>query len=117
MLYCHNVVTLLQYIRKCYNCSILLSITKRSSKLVLDMEIKFIVPIHEYKGHCVVCTDKANMMDVYTVRNMMDVYTVKNMMDVYTVRNMMDVYTVRNSLSYTTSTLLQIKQTIKTKSV
>ena len=63
------------------------------------MEIKFIVPIHEYKGHCVVCTDKANMMDVYTVRNMMDVYTV------------------RNSLSYTTSTLLQIKQTIKTKSV
>ena len=72
------------------------------------MEIKFIVPIHEYKGHCVVCTDKANMMDVYTVRNMMDGYTV---------RNMMDVYTVRNSLSYTTSTLLQIKQTIKTKSV
>ena len=72
------------------------------------MEIKFIVPIHEYKGHCVVCTDKANMMDVYTVRNMMDVYTV---------RNMMDVYTVRNSLSYTTSTLLQLKQTIKTKSV
>ena len=49
---------------------LLLSITKRSSKLVLDMEIKFIVPIHEYKGHCVVCTDKANMMDVYTVRNM-----------------------------------------------